>query len=261
MLTDVAKGRLVIGLGSGRSGTASLTGLLNRQSAGICFHELNPACAVFQGNAQSVLNTVREFRQILEGGDKSRLAVDYSRPASVQTYTQLQALDTVSLIGDIAFYYLNYVDDLLLADPHCVFVCIRRDRQKTIQSWLKKSAIERWPSLWWGDRIRSLLTRTPFYTQYNYWQEHDGSVWKHDPVWDSAFPKFEAASKEQAIGKYWDAYYAKAEELERRYPHNLRIFDVSALSHAEGQSSILAFIGVDEASRVVGEEAHLHKSA
>jgi hypothetical protein len=261
MSSERARGRLVIGLGSGRSGTASLTSLLNRQPGGLCFHELNPACAVFQGNAQAPLNTVREFRQILQGGDKSRLTVDYSRPASVETYRQLQSMSAVNLIGDIAFYYLNYVDDLLLADPDCVFVCIRREREETVQSWLQKSSIKRWPSLWWGDRIRAWLTRTPFYTAYNYWQEHDGSYWKKDPVWDSAFPKFQAASRVQAIGMYWDTYYAQAETLQQRYPQHFRIFDISALSHPQGQREILAFIGLDDSAMVVGQEAHLHKSA
>ncbi|NND68267.1 MAG: hypothetical protein HKN19_11825 [Halioglobus sp.] len=254
-------GSLVIGLGSGRSGTASLASLIDRQRGGICFHEMNPAGAVFAGNPQAHLNTVREFRSILDGGDRARLSIDYSRPASCDTYAKLQAMSEVRLIGDIAYYYLNYVGAILDVVPECRFVCIRRDRAATVASWLRKSAINRWPSLYIADRIKSLLTRTPFHTEYNYWQEHDGSVYRHDPVWDSCFPKIEARSKEEAIGLYWDYYYLEAARLQEIYPAALRIFEVEEMSSPEGQRRILEFVGLEDEDIVVSEEVHLHRTS
>lgn len=253
--------KLVIGLGSGRSGTASLTSLIDRQSGGICFHEMNPACAVFTGNRQPHVNAVLELNAILAGGERNTLTIDYSRPQSVETYQRLQGMGEVNVIGDIAFYYLHYVDDLLQAAPDCKFVCLKRDRAQTIASWLKKSSIGRWRSLWLADRLKALLTRTPFYTGYNYWQEHDGSRWKKDPVWDSCFPKFQAASKEEAIGMYWDYYYLEADRLQRQHPECFRVFDVAQMSSREGQENILSFIGLPEGQRVYDGEVHLHKSA
>ena len=91
MNTLVTDRRVVIGLGTGRSGTASLTSLIDRQHGGMCFHEMNPACAVFAGNPQPQLNAVTEFRRILLGGDRRLLTVDYSRPSSVASYERLQA--------------------------------------------------------------------------------------------------------------------------------------------------------------------------
>lgn len=252
---------IVIGLGSGRSGTASLASLIDRQPGGICFHEANPACAVFAGNPQSHLNIVREFRAILHGGDRACLSLDYSRPQSVATYQRLQQLPEVSLLGDIAYYYLNYVETLLAAVPECRFVCIRRDREATIASWLQKSAIQRWPSLWLADRLKALITRTPFHRAYNYWQEHDGSEWRLDPVWDSCFPKFEAASREEAIGLYWDYYYLEADRLQRLLPAAFRVFGIEELSDPGGQERILSFIGIPRASMVCSGEVHLHRSS
>jgi hypothetical protein len=257
---DIDSKRIVIGLGSGRSGTASLTSLLDRQPGGICFHEMNPSGAVFSGNSQPHVNAIREFQKLLRGGDRAHLSIDYSRPSSVKTYEKLQDMHELSLIGDIAYYYLNYVDDLLHAAPECLFVCIRRDRDQTIASWLKKSTIKRWRSLWLADKLKSWLTRTPFYTEYNYWQEHDGSRWKKDPVWDSCFPKFEATSKEEAIGMYWDYYYLEADRLQKKHPDKFRIFNVRDLSHSEGQKRILSFIGVAEERMVCGDDVHLHRS-
>jgi hypothetical protein len=257
---NIYSARIVIGLGSGRSGTASLTALLDRQNGGICFHEMNPSGAVFSGNPQPHVNAIAEFGRILRGGDRGKLSIDYSRPSSVKTYNKMQDLPKVNLIGDIAYYYLSYVDDLLEIDPECFFICIKRDREKTIDSWLRKSSIRRWRSLWIADKLKSWLTRRPFYTEYNYWQEHDGSQWKKDPVWDSCFPKFEAPSKIDAIGMYWDYYYLEADRLQGKYPERFRIFDVHDLSNSEGQKRILSFIGVSKDSMVVGEEAHLHRS-
>jgi hypothetical protein len=261
VVEDFRAKRIVIGLGSGRSGTASLTSLLDRQIGGICFHEMNPSCAVFSGNPQPHLNAILEFQKLLQGGDKSRLSIDYSRPSSVKTYNRLQEMKQVNLIGDIAYYYLNYVEELLQVVPECVFVCIKRDRQQTISSWMKKSAIKRWRSLWLADKLKSWLTRTPFYTEYNYWQVHDGSHWKKDPVWDSCFPKFEAATKEEAIGMYWDHYYQTAEQLQQKHSDRFKIFDVQDLSTPEGQKRILSFIGIGDHQMVYGEGVHLHRSA
>lgn len=253
-------GHIVVGLGSGRSGTASLASLIDRQPGGLCFHEMNPACAVFSGNPQAQLNTVTELQAILGGGNRARLAIDYSRPASVASYAKLQSMQQPKLLGDIGFYYLNYVEDILSLVPECKFVCIRRDREQTVRSWLRKSEVKRWRSLQLADRLKSLITRTPFQTDYNYWQEHDGSVWMSDPVWDSCFPKFEAASREEAIGKYWDFYYREAARLAQAHAGSFAIFDISDLSSIEGQQRILGFIGLAAKRMVCGEEVHLHKS-
>lgn len=260
-MSDVIESKkVVIGLGSGRSGTASLTALLDRQPGGICFHEMNPSCAVFSGNPQPHVNAIMEFRKLLCGGDRSCLSIDYARPASITTYKKLQSMPQLNLIGDIAFYYLNYVDDLLRIDPECFFICIKRDRGQTVSSWLKKSSIKRWRSLWLADKLKSWLTRTPFYTEYNYWQEHDGNRWKNDPVWDSCFPKFEASTKEEAIGMYWDYYYLEADRLQKKHPDRFRVFDIGDLSSPEGQRDILSFIGLEQSRIVFGEEVHRHKS-
>lgn len=251
---------IVIGLGSGRTGTASLAKLFSSQENAICFHELNPAGSVFEGNPQPALNTIQEFQRILGGGDHRRLAIDYSRAMSVSTYEQLQRMQRVDLIGDIAFYYLNYVEDILALNENVRFVCIKRDRSETIRSWEAKTAIRRWPSLWLSDRIKSLVTRTPFYTAKNHWQSHNGSTYQPDPVWDSCFPNVKAASRSEAIGLYWDQYYAKAEELQIAHSANFRIFPIAALSSPEGQKEILSFVGMPADHMVLRDEFHSHKS-
>lgn len=252
---------IIIGLGSGRTGTASQAKLIGDQQDAICFHELNPTCAAHKVNPQSVLNTINEFQRIIDGGDKRLLSVDYSRKRSVDTYNALLARESnPRIMGDIAYYYLTYVDDILAINPDVKFVCIKRDKQQTVDSWMQKSSIHRWPSLWLADRIKSLLTRTPFHESKNFWQEHDGSRWQLDPVWDNTFPNFEAPTKREAIEKYWDWYYQEAAATEQRHPGSFRIFDISALSNREGQREILAFCGIPEEQMQLSDAVHLHKS-
>lgn len=252
---------IVLGLGSGRTGTASLSQLINSQHGAICFHELNPTGVVFEGNPQPIINTITEFERILDGGDKRLLSIDYGRLESEKKYRELQACQKVRIIGDIAYYYLKYVDDILAVTDNIRFVCIKRDRGETIISWLAKSAINRWPSLWIADRFKSLVTRTPFHVSKNFWQVHDGTKWQLDPVWDKTFPKFAAHSKKEAIGRYWDYYYEEAGRLQEKHPQHFRIFPIQMMSSREGQGEILQFVGITGDDMVLKEEFHAHKRA
>ncbi|MEM7044980.1 MAG: hypothetical protein AAF543_19405, partial [Pseudomonadota bacterium] len=173
---------IVIGLGSGRSGTASLAHLLNSQEDAICFHEMNPSCVRFHGTLKPILNTLDEFQSILDGNDPSMLTVDLGREINVATYESLCRKKNVRLIGDIAFYYLSYVEMMIEHQKNVRFICLKREKHKTVESWEKKSQIVRWPSKRIADRLGSLITREPYYESRNFWMEHDGTVWQPDPV-------------------------------------------------------------------------------
>lgn len=250
---------IVIGLGTGRSGTASLSKLLNSQMAASCFHEMNPSCVRFEGTVQPVRNMVDEFQAILEGGDPSLLTVDLSRKVVATAYDELCKGTEFSLLGDIAFYYLTYVEDIISRNRDVRFVCLRRNREDTIRSWLKKSSISRWRSKHFADRISSLLTRQPFLESKNFWMEHDGTRWQPDPVWDKCFPKFEGPSISDAIGQYWDFYYETSEEYTRKFPSVFRIFETERLNDRACQVDLLTFCGVPDDQHVF-TDAHIHKS-
>src|SRR4051812_7439769 len=137
---------IVIGLGTGRSGTASLAKLLNAQKDSICFHEMKPSAVRFSGTPRPFINTIEEFQAIIDGGDPSMLTVDLSRAVSARTYDELCRMPCVRMIGDIALYYLTYVELIASHNPNVRFICLRREREQTIRSWLRKSEIERWRS-------------------------------------------------------------------------------------------------------------------
>ncbi len=189
--------QLVIGLGSGRCGTTSLAHLLNKQPHASVTHE-EPPLLPWQVDAALLAE---------------RLAGLRARPET--------------LVGDVAFYYLPYVELIAAQLPNTRFVCLRRDREETVRSFVAKSE------------------------GVHHWIQHDGTQWQKSPDWDDCFPKYDLVDKTAAIGRYWDEYYARATELATQLP-SFRIFEMTALNDREGVEDLLDFIGVKQRALVVG---------
>lgn len=250
---------IIIGLGSGRSGTASLAKLLNRQRDALCFHEMNPSCVRFSGTPRPILNAIDEFEAIIHGGDPSMLTVDLSRKVSAEAYDRLCQMQRVRLIGDVAFYYLTYVEAIAARADSVRFVCLRRDKEATVQSWMRKSEIGRWRSKRLADRLASLITREPYHVSHNPWMEHDGRTWRVDAVWDKCFPKFPGPTKPDAIRQYWDYYYEQAGMLAVKLRGRFRIVHTDHLSERASQAELLSFCGIPLSDQIYFE-AHTHRS-
>jgi Sulfotransferase family len=251
---------IVIGLGTGRSGTASLAKLLSSQRDAMCFHEMNPSCVRFSGTPRPILNAIDEFQAIINGGDPSMVTVDLSRKVSAEAYDRLCRMARVRLIGDVAFYYLTYVEAIAARTDNVRFICLRRDKEATVQSWMRKTAIARWRSKRLADRLASLITREPYHETHNFWMEHDGQIWRSDSVWDKCFPKFPGPTKFDAISQYWDYYYEKADMLAAKLTGQFRIIDTDRLSDKASQAELLSFCGIPFADQIF-VEAHTHRSA
>jgi len=252
---------IVIGLGTGRSGTASLAKLLNAQRDALFFHEMNPAAVRFSGTPRPFINSLDEFQAILDGGDPSMLTVDLSRAVVAQAYDELCQMSKVRLIGDVAFYYLSYVELIAAHNRNVRFICLRRDREQTIRSWLRKTATERWRSKRIADRLSSMITRTPYYPEgINPWMEHRGDCWQRDALWDKCFPKFAAMTKYDAVAQYWDFYYHKAHELANTLGETFRIIDTEKLDDYRFQRELLEYCGVPP-SEQIHTDAHIHRSS
>lgn len=250
---------IVIGLGTGRSGTASLAKLLNAQQDAVCFHEMNPSCVRFFGTPRPILNAIDEFQAILDGGDPSELTVDLGRAVAAAAYDRLCRMRKIRLIGDIAFYYLSYVERIIARNARVRFVCLWRDKAETVESWMQKSMIERWRSKRIADRLAAWITREPYHESRNFWMEHDGTVWRPDPVWDKCFPKFPGPTKREAIAQYWDYYWETTHALVAKHPAVMRVVPTHALNDRAQQESLLGWLGVPPAEMVF-TDAHIHKS-
>ncbi len=177
-------------MGTGRCGTVSLAQLLNAQRDVDIGHEELEFNLPYSGGEQLIAAYVRDLKQ---------------RKARV--------------VGDVFSAYLPYCKQIVNRCEDVRFLCLQRDREETIASFLKKAG----PA--------------------NHWIQHDGRRWISDP-WDRCFPSYDETDIEKAIGRYWDDYYELAEEFVRTLGDSFAIFPVSHLNSKQGQAELLAFGGI-----------------
>lgn len=197
--------QLVIGLGTGRCGTWSLAKFLGKQEGASIKHEA------------------------------SFLPWDYYPRGHKSVVGELMRLDG-GLVGDVGFYWLNYVCPTLDLVPDAKFVCLKRPKSETVESWLRHAGdVNHWTKLGcmeWG--VEDRFTNSSFY-----------------------FPKFELPKKE-ALEEYWELYYAIAESLVNIIPESFRVVELGDLNDEEGMDGILEFIGVPAEKRVI-EKTHANR--
>lgn len=191
----------MIGLGTGRCGTTSLSRLLDSSAECHATHEMD--------RIRSRLNWAFKREEI----EKS-LGILASRSAPV--------------VCDVAFYYLPYVEYIADTRPDATFVCLRRDREETVESYMLKTEGR------------------------DHWRVGGG----RPDTWDRLYPKFDAPTKREAIGMYWDMYYGETERL-ARVGIRIKTFDVSALNDVAGASRILEFCSLPPSE----ESAGIHENA
>ena len=135
------------------------------------------------------------------------------------------------IIASVSWVWINYIGTIMgnLKNPRCV--CLKRNR---------------------GEVIKSFLAHSPF---INHWTDPKSLHW--DPNKDVCtalahqWPKHDLPKKE-AIGAYWDEYYAHAEYLQLRYPDNFAIFSLhEALNTEFGQRRMLSFAGIKVEDQVI----------
>lgn len=200
--------QLVIGIGTGRCGTMSLSRILSIQKDSNITHELKPYLPweVCKTDINSKIS------MILRRNEK--------------------------YIGDIAFYYLPYIDYILSKYPSTKIICLRRGKKEVIASYMIKT---KWDAI--------------FPLGRNHWMDHDGTKWNKNPLWDQCYPKYKTKDKEQAIGTYWDEYYSRVNDLCKIYPGNIRIWEMNrALNTKIGIGEILSFIGIPQKDQMIVSE-------
>ena len=192
--------KIIFGLGTGRCGTLSLAASLNSCKNSLITHE-----------GRGIGKKLKEDPILLPWNENSFLLDRTLKQISNREY---------SLVGDIAFYYLPYVEIILGKYPDSKFICMKRNRTDTVNSYMKKTV------------------------KRNHWQEWmPKCAWNKDLKWDPCYPKYEAKDKITAISKYWEEYYIEAERLEIAYPNKFSIFDINELNTGDGLKGIRRFIG------------------
>lgn len=141
-------------------------------------------------------------------------------------FVNAQARCEAKILANSSFVWLNYTGAIMGHIPDPKFICLKRPREQVVNSFCKHT-----PNL-------------------NHWTDPESLHW--DPNQDThavtaaKWPKYDLP-KAEAIGAYWDEYYAKAEYLQSRYPGNFRIYNMLDVLNTEaGQRDMLSFAGFAE---------------
>ncbi len=231
---------MIFGLGSGRSGTASLAGLFNAQPNTVCFHEVNPSAMAWRGAEGTVISLLRDFRAILAGEERA-LTIDRTSPHRDGPVPRLRALDRVTGIGDVGHYYLPYVETILTRAPNARFPCLWRDREEVVESFIAKLALKPYGRM---ERSRALIKGRSLPTSRNHWAGPSDNRWQSDLRFDACFPSYDGMENDGLaahLRRWHDDYYAEAERLAALHPDHVRIFDLSALNNQTKRRAILEF--------------------
>lgn len=182
--------RLILVIGSGRCGTQSLARVVDQQPSAAFTHEKAP-----------LLPWEVDFELL---------------HAKIDSFLERRA----AIVGDAAFYYLPYIDQVLNHWPSTKIVCLKRNKEDTVKSFLK----------WTHSTHR--------------WLDHDGSQW-HQEEWDKCYPKFDIADRDEACRRYWDLYYEQVDSLLGKFPGRIRIWEIDrALNTKAGLRELLDFVGL-----------------
>jgi hypothetical protein len=184
-----------IGCGTGRCGTLSLAKLIDGCEDAVCTHERRPLLPwIFKEDL---------FQERLSHFSNA----------------------TASLIGDVAYFYLPYLEPFIQIIPDIKIICLERDRQGVINSYMSKAQ-------WW-----------------NHWRNNDAADWVDNNLWDVTFPKYDSRDKSKAIGTYWDDYRRKIRIVAKTHPKNIRIFHIDVLNTKRGLKRIFDFLEISEENR------------
>ena len=178
--------QLIIGLGTGRCGTVSLTNLLVAQGVNAT-HENIRLPWLFSDEIDTVLNDIISRNE--------------------------------NRVSDTALYYLPYIPHIIDKYPNTKFICLRRNKKDTVNSYIRKTQGR------------------------NHWSmEHD----MIPNIWDKFYPTYKITDKREAIEYYWDEYYLQAIEYESLYPNSFKIFQTEdVLNKRLSQLELFKFLGID----------------
>lgn len=199
-----APGQVVLGLGSGRCGSTSLTSLVSTVAQSCCTHE-NPPLVYWPPLADQLDFHLRRFEVL------SRF---------------------FALVFDASHWWLNAVDAFLARFPGGKLIALHREIEACARSFQERKAYGRGSINHWapaGNGIWRPNIWDPLYPSY--------------ALPDTAQTDPDAA-KLEAIRRYVGEYNARLAALAQAFPDRVLLVPTEALGQPEAQQGIFDFIGL-----------------
>jgi len=197
----------VLGIGSGRCGTTSLASFLNAQKTITCTHERYDQRSMWY----------REY------------------PLAKQQLKSILEPKEGPIVGDVGQSYLKFIQDILDEYDTVKIICLKRDREKTINSFLKWSAA-RYPK--W-----LFLQNSPTTCVVGGKLMHLTNL---GLLAEWCLRRVDEQSVRVDLGNYYDDYYEHCEILEKNNGGKFKIFPTETLNTKTGMREILDFIDLAE---------------
>ncbi len=161
--------------------------------------------------------------------------------AFYQSIIDLVNKTTEAKIATVAFYWRNYLSEILRDFKNPKLIVLKREKQKVVESFASK------------------------YQDKNYWSKIKGKNFSgrlpgNDPI-GAMFPKYDL-SKEDAIAKYWEDYYNDGEidYWSKKFPDNIMFMKSEDLwAGEEAQKEILEFLEIPKEDWVLDASIWEHK--
>jgi len=197
---------IIIGIGTGRCGTLTLSRLLNLQPDAHIMHEKQPHLPWDMEDTKLI---------------KEHLADLHRRE------------ERFKFVGDVAFYWLPYLPRLFREFTDMKVVGLWREKEGFIKSSIK-------------------LLHSPIWTKDGEHQEHP------NPVWEKSFPSYEAQSRTEVLGMFWEDYNAQMFALEKK--GQVKTFPMEMLNEEESQDVLFDYLGMkDHRHRYGRHNANMRK--
>ncbi len=197
--------QIILGMGAGQCGTGLLTEILNQQPGAHVTHQRPPLLPWISDEST--------------GGIQERLQ-------------RLLETHEARLVGDVAAFYLPYVEEAIRVEPRIRILCLKRPREEVVEGF-----------------CQYLDGAFPF--PVNHWARELAPGWCHDPVWTRTFPQYDTQDRAEGIGRYWDEYYQRVDELLVQHPENVRLWDTEILTTEAGVREVLTFAGIPESEQTI----------
>ncbi len=139
------------------------------------------------------------------------------------------------LFGDVAHWWLPRLPDLIAAFPDIRVIVLRREREATVRSFVKLRAGAGGAGFAWGGNREG--------------------IGPHN-IWRSTYPPSEPMEFAEAIGRYWDRYYAEAAETLAETDAAHLLVETERLGEPDTQRRILEHLGIARERQVILPDLH-----
>ena len=154
------------------------------------------------------------------------------RPVLKQRLERFKATRSQRFIGDVASFYLPYIEEAWRIDPSIRCICLQRPLDEIVAGFCRGVA-------------------QPSALRINHFAKSPALGWDRDPHWSRAFPQYETSDIVEGATRYWHEYYERAQALARQRPDRFLLVDTERLTTPDGVQQILTFCGFPHESHVV----------